>query len=359
MTAAEMLRRAAILLLLLAAGACAPTLKPMGPPTVQPRLLADRIVTADGAELPLRVWRPDGPEGELPRGVVIALHGFNDYLAAFEEPAKAWAQAGIVTYAYDQRGFGRAPERGYWPGTETLVADLQVALDLVVARHPDVPVHVLGESMGGAVVLVAGAQGRLGRATSAILVAPAVRGRETINVFARVGLWVFSRTVPWLTGRPAGRLPFDPSDNLEMLRRMSRDPLVIKDTRIDAFWGLVNLMDDALAAAPRFNVPALIQLGANDDLIPGAPTDILVSRLPPVPAGQRRVVVYRDGYHMLLRDLKGAIPTRDVAHWALNPGEKLPSEATHPGDGRPVAGGLPASTPGPEPSRLHSPPLLR
>lgn len=344
-----MVRQVAAVTMLLLAAACTPTLKPMGVPVSEPRLLDDRIVTADGAELPLRVWRPDGsaagtpPVSAQPRAVILALHGFNDYSGAFEEPAEKWAGAGLVTYAYDQRGFGKAPNRGYWPGTETLVADLETAASLVAARHPGLPLLVLGESMGGAVVMVAGAQGRLNGTSSAVLVAPAVRGRETMNIASRGALWVVSRTVPWLAGRPAGPLPFEPSDNLAMLRRLSRDPLVIKDTRVDAFWGLVNLMDDALDAARQFDMPALIQLGARDDLIPGGPSELMVKRMPPAGPERRRVVVYRDGYHMLLRDLKGAIPTLDVVHWALNPGRPLPSDVVGP-----VADG-----PAPAPDNLH------
>ena len=51
------------------------------------------------------------------RAVILALHGFNDYSNAFEGPGEVWAGHGIATYAYDQRGFGAAPERGLWPGT--------------------------------------------------------------------------------------------------------------------------------------------------------------------------------------------------------------------------------------------------
>jgi acylglycerol lipase len=302
-------------------GACTPTMVPGGPAVETPRLLADRIIAADGVELPLTIWRPDG----TPKAVIVALHGFNDYAIGFADPAVEWVRDGIATYAYDQRGFGRGARRGMWPGTETMVADLEMTTGLVAARHPGVPVYVLGESMGGSVAMVAAAQGRLGPASGVILVAPAVRGRETLNVFARVGLWFFSHTVPWLAGQPGGPLPFTPSDNIAALRKLSRDPLVIKATRVDAFWGLVNLMDDALAAAPHFTAPALIQLGKHDDLIPDDPMELMLSRMPPDPTGQRRVAVYSDGYHMLLRDLKAAIPIRDIVHWTRNGKAVLPS----------------------------------
>ncbi len=305
--------------LLLALGACTPHVAVMGPPVETPRIEGEGLVMADGAVLPMTIWRPDG----VPKAVILALHGFNDYAIGFADPAVEWVRDGIATYAYDQRGFGRASQRGLWPGTETLVADLETALALVSARHPGVPVYVLGESMGGSVIMVAGAQSRLNQAAGTILIAPAIRGRETLNIFARVGLFVFSRTVPWLAGRPAGPLPFTPSDNIAALRTLGRDPLVIKDTRVDAFWGLVNLMDDALAAAPRFDSPTLILIGRYDDLIPDDPMELMLDRLPAVPAGRRRVAVYPEGYHLLLRDLKAEVPVRDIAHWTRAPGDKL------------------------------------
>src|SRR5690348_9841856 len=72
-----------------------------------PHLESDAIIMSDGARLPLRVWLPSGPV----KAVVLALHGFNDYSNAFATPGEALAWRGIATYAYDQRGFGKAPLR--------------------------------------------------------------------------------------------------------------------------------------------------------------------------------------------------------------------------------------------------------
>lgn len=319
--------RPIVLLITFLLAACAPRLAPMGPATVEPRLLADSIVMADGAGLPLKTWLPQGE----PKAVIVGLHGFNDYSNAFAMPAETWMQDGIATYAYDQRGFGGAPERGMWPGTETLVADLDMATRLIAKRHPGVPVFVVGESMGGAVILAAVAEKRLRNVAGVILSAPAVRGRETINVFGRVGLWLSAHTVPWLAGRPPPNLGFLPSDNIEMLRALGRDPLIIKETRVDAFYGLINLMDDALEASARFDRETLILLGKHDNLIPSEPTGLMLSRMPPANGRDRRVALYRDGYHMLFRDLQAPVVHRDVAHWILtrqgDPMAALPSGA--------------------------------
>lgn len=311
---------------LLALSACTPAVTPMGPRAVAPQLRDDKIVAADGAELPLTIWRPAGE----PRAAILALHGFNDYSIAFMDPAESWAKQGIITYAYDQRGFGRAPQFGMWAGIDTLTADIESAAALIRARHPDVPFAVLGESMGAGLAMVAASRGQLPPDTGLILTAPAVRGRDTMNVFQRAGLWFFAHTVPWLAGAPGGVPIFHPSDNIAMLRKMGRDPLVIKDTRVDTFYGLIGLMDAALDASYRLEAPALIQIGAKDDLIPGEPNEAMLRRLPPVAPGRRTVAIYPKGYHMLLRDLDAHDPVEDITFWVLHRGAAsaaLPSRA--------------------------------
>ena len=95
-----------------------------------------------------------GRAGEV-KAVILALHGFNDYSNAFEGPGEAWAERGIATYAYDQRGFGAAPERGLWPGRAALAADAATAAQILRRLYPRVPLYLLGDSMGGAVAVVA------------------------------------------------------------------------------------------------------------------------------------------------------------------------------------------------------------
>jgi alpha-beta hydrolase superfamily lysophospholipase len=296
----------------LALGACAPTLIERGPAVQAPALEAARIVAADGTELPLRRWLPE----DRTQAAVVALHGFNDYSNAFAVPAERWKRAGIATYAYDQRGFGATATRGRWATTATLVDDLATAVALVRAQHPGTPVTVLGESMGGAVVMVAGAQGRLDDVEATVLIAPAVRGRAAFGPVASLAFEALAHTVPWLSG-PSGSPGVMPTDNMKMLRAYSRDPLVIKHTRVDATWGLLNVMDEAVAAAPDFRLPALILLGARDTLVPDGPMGRTLAAMPAASEAQRRVITYANGWHMLLRDLDGDRVQADVAAWLL------------------------------------------
>ena len=98
-----------------------------------------------------------------------------------------------------------------------------------------------------------------------------------------------------------------------MLRALGRDPLVIKQTRVDSVYGLVDLMDAALAAAPRVDDRALVLYGERDELVPAEAVQRLLARLPVDSRDRRRVALYSDGYHMLLRDLQAEAVWNDVA----------------------------------------------
>src|SRR5581483_6908152 len=111
----------------------------------------DTVLAADGAMLPLRHWLPKAK----PKAVIVALHGFNDYSRAFENAGGFFAPRGVAVYAYDQRGFGFARFTGIWANEANLKADLAQAVREVKRQYPKTPVYVLGESMGGAVIITA------------------------------------------------------------------------------------------------------------------------------------------------------------------------------------------------------------
>lgn len=322
MTAGLRLLRLAVLLVLpLLLLACAPRLQPLGPAVMTPTYADNKLVMDDGVALPLRHWPAEG----TPKAVILAVHGFNDYSNAFDEPAKDWAKDGIETYAYDQRGFGETPYHGLWAGDRRMVADLKAAASLLRERHPDLPFYLLGESMGGAVVMAATVESDPPHAEGLILVAPAVWGRRQLGPIASGALWFFAHTVPWYTLDGRG-LRIEPSDNRAMLEKLFHDPLIIKATRVDTVYGLVGLMDRAVAATPDMPARTLVMFGAHEQVIDDSAALGMLRDLPNGPVGPR-IAIYSQGYHMLLRDLNAHVVRDDIAAWILNPADPLPSGA--------------------------------
>jgi acylglycerol lipase len=308
-------RHVALLILALALGACSTLyLQPQSRLRTAPALYDSSATMADGYVLPLHFWG----SRQQPRALVLGLHGFNDYGTSIASLGEHLAPTGVLTVSYDQRGFGATTYRGRWPGVARLVDDLACMLQLLHERYPGLPIHVFGESMGGALVMTAAAQGRLVHATDLILAAPAVWGRETMNPFVRFALWVGANVLPGLHLTGEG-LKIMASDNRAMLLGLGRDPLVIKRTRIDAVNGLTDLMDAALTASQSLHIPTLVLYGAKDQVIPMDPICRFAADLHTHGPGVWQMLTYPNGYHMLTRDLQREVVLRDIERWIAGP----------------------------------------
>lgn len=309
--------------MLLGAAACS-QFNPAGPAMQSPEWNGDHVMTADGYRLPIHRWYPEG-EGE-PEVVVLGVHGFNDYGASFETLSRALTKEGIAVYAYDQRGFGDTERKGIWAGQDTLVSDLDTVARLLRARYPGKPLYIVGKSMGGAVTIATLTSANPPPVDGAVLIAPAIWGRKIMPWYQRASLAAVRFLAPRLslTGSMARRVGVRASDDPEVLRALSRDPLVLKGARVDTLYGLSELMNTALARAADLSVPALMLYGAHDEVIPPQAMCRLLDRLP---QGRWpwRMAVYPNGFHMLTRYTGGSTTHADIAAWLHDPAAPLPS----------------------------------
>jgi alpha-beta hydrolase superfamily lysophospholipase len=273
------------------------------------------FIASDGYQHPLRIWVP---KSSRPKAILVCLHGFNDYSSSFGTLGKYLAKYDIKTIAYDQRGFGGTNSRGYWDGGTVMADDLFSLVTLLKSQEEDVPIFVLGNSMGGGVVLKTLSSTDL-KVNGAILVAPAVRGRAVMSWFQRITLWVAAHTIPWVQiggGASIAGRTITPSDNIPMLRSMRQDPMIIKKTIIATAWGLVNLMDDVLLTSPELNTNTLLLYGEKDEVIPPYAMNKWVDSLQDKSSFKK--ITYDNGYHMLLHDLQAKNVLSDINLWIHN-----------------------------------------
>lgn len=308
-----------ILFLSLAAllGACATPYKyPQDPARATPALYHDYAVMDDGYRLPVRQW--GNPETSV--AIVLAVHGLNDYSRGFESTGSYLAQQQLTLLSYDQRGFGSTAGHGYWHGSQRMIDDSLIMLKLLQQKYPGKPLFLLGESMGGAIVLASLHQQHHepgNTIAGAVLIAPAIWSRQWMPWYQRALLWLAAHTVPAkpLTGEG---LDLKPSDNIEMLQAMGRDPLVIKATRVDVLYGVTNLMDLATKTSTDSKQPVLILYGKHDQIVPREPTCEWLYILPNENKAMREIIIYEHGYHMLNRDLQAQNVLDDITRWVKN-----------------------------------------
>jgi len=110
---------------------------------------------------PLFVWSP--PSDAPAKGAVLCLHELGMHSGVFTDLGKRLASKGYVVYAMDERGFGGWEKL---KGSEArmsisrILGDIKEAAQALHKKHDNLPVFLLGEAMGGTLVLKAAADNK-------------------------------------------------------------------------------------------------------------------------------------------------------------------------------------------------------
>jgi len=103
------------------------------------------------------------------KAVILFIHGFAEHVGRYTHFHPLFAEHGIAVFTFDQRGFGKtAQDEGHKSKDSAYgktswndqMADIEWALRHAKAEFPDVPVFLMGHSMGGGEVLGFATQGQ-------------------------------------------------------------------------------------------------------------------------------------------------------------------------------------------------------
>lgn len=177
----------------------------------------------------------------------------------------SWLAArACAVHAYDHRGHGRSDgPRCHVGRFEEFLDDLGAMLDVVRAEHPELPITLIGHSMGGLIMLAFLAE----RAPS---VESAVSSGAALSVGAVSPLRVLlARTVSRVLPRLAIGSGLDPdglSRDPDVLRRYLEDPLIHRTMTTSLGAELLGAAPRTAARAGQVRVPLLLLHGEADPI---------------------------------------------------------------------------------------------
>lgn len=262
----------------------------------------------EGLELYYQAWLPDMPA----IGVLVIIHGHGEHSGRYPHVVDHLVPQGFAVYALDHRGHGRSPgQRGYVNSMADFRGDVAALVQLAAAAQPNIPLFVMGHSLGGLIILdyvLHQPEGLRG----VIVSAPAVGSVGVSPILLQVSR-VLSRVWPTFsleTGLDVKGISRDPQE----VQAYQNDPLVHgKGTARLA----TEVMDTAVFCqenAHTLQLPLLMIHGAADIIT--SPTD---SRrfFDNVTGSDKTYIAYEGGYHESHNDIHSPQVVADISAWLL------------------------------------------
>lgn len=92
-----------------------------------------------------------------PKTIVVIVHGFGEHLVRYEYVKEKFNEYGYGVYRFDNRGHGRSGgERGYISNFKDFAKDTDVFIEFIKTENPNIPIFMLGHSMGGFITALYG-----------------------------------------------------------------------------------------------------------------------------------------------------------------------------------------------------------
>lgn len=221
---------------------------------------AQEMQEFDGAQgtVAYRAW----PVPRPPQFLVLIAHGYGEHSGRYAHLASTLVAAGAAVFAPDHHGHGRSDgDRAVVTDVDAVVADLHTVAERARAEYPDLPLVLIGHSMGG-LLATRYAQTHRDELAALILSGPLVGKMEVFAALLELD------EIP--------DVPIDPSvlsRDPEVGAAYQADPLVYHGPFARATLETFGRAVDTVASSGTLgDQPTLWLHGGDDQLVPYEPT---------------------------------------------------------------------------------------
>jgi len=201
-----------------------------------------------------------------PRGIVVLVHGLGEHGGRYMNLIDRMKGANVSFCTLDHRGHGLSQgKRGHVENFMDYIEDVKLLVDMAHSQHPELPLIMLGHSMGGAIAARYALEhtadiDALILSAACLILKSAAPGWQ--DILARV----LSRVAPAATF-PNGLSPDDLSHDPQVVKAYVNDPLV--HNKISARWytEMLNNSQQVFSRASEFAMPLLVVHGEGDKIV--------------------------------------------------------------------------------------------
>ena len=251
-----------------------------------------------GRKIFLRTWKPDNTKTKL-KGVILIAHGYAEHSERYNYTAKYFTDKDFAVYAPDHYGHGRSEGvKADVPNFRVFVDDLLSVLSRIEDIEKNIPVFLMGHSMGGAIstILASEAENNL---TGLILSGPSIRIDGGVSNFVKSISKIIAFIAPYL---PLVEFAVE---------GISKDPLVVEAYKNDQYnyngkvrarMGREMLRSEELITEQllsKISIPTLILHGEKDPLVNTECSQIIYSN---ISSKDKEIKILDNLYHEILNE---------------------------------------------------------
>ncbi|HET6370272.1 MAG TPA: alpha/beta hydrolase [Nitrospiria bacterium] len=288
-------------------------------------------VAGDGTPLVYNAVYPDSsvaeadstpltPHSGSPRAVVLIVHGMSEYKGRYHLLQEELAGAGLMSYAYDQRGFGESGGiRTYVRTYHQYLDDLALVVESIRKKHSSLPLFLVGHSLGGLITLSFCIRDQ--PVLQGVVVSAPVVMHTPPPFRIRFLAYLLSRILPRLSvvyGNEVKRFTHDQ----KVIDDFLNDPFCQNAGTPRFYTEMQRMRRNLLRDAPKFSLPLLILQGTGDQIVLPKGAQFLYDR---VRSGDKRLIWYEGFFHESFNEIGRERVVADTIQWIA---DRIPAKTT-------------------------------
>lgn len=251
-------------------------------------------IWSNSIKVPYRSWLP----AKKPQEILLCVHGLGFSSLSYTEFGHVMASRGYGVYALDVRGFGEwMDKRENRVDFEGCLNDIEAALKTLRKNYPGCKIDLVGESMGGAIVLAAASR-------NPQLVDGIISSVPSSDRYAKMSSTLIVGA-KWLTNKDKpmnieAEVVERATENKALQRKMASNPenrMKLTPKELKQFNDFMKGNYDAAALIEK--TPVLLMAGFKDKLVKPEGTVELFNS---ISTDDKLLMVVGDGEHLLLEE---------------------------------------------------------
>lgn len=246
-----------------------------------------------------------------PVAVIVIVHGFAEHLARYNYFVEKLNQNRIACYRFDNRGHGKSG--GAILDVESyndFINDADLIVQKAKTEFPELPVFMLGHSMGGFIAALYGESFK-DRLAGQILSGAATDEPSAINSALKTVINIGNKLFPKL--RIKNDLSALISRDEEVIRQYRNDPLVhdratIRFYKQFVIEGMTKLKNNA----KEYSYDCLILHGRDDKIISFKSSENFYNN---ISSKNKQIKIYDNLYHEILNEAEKDTVINDILIW--------------------------------------------